>query len=74
MSPPDIYAALTLEERLYKISLLFYAFSTVLILPSCREEKDENDFDKKRREPIIQRNNKQPSCPDSVMILPLEQF
>jgi hypothetical protein len=25
-----------------------YAFSTVLILPSCREERDESDFDKKR--------------------------
>jgi len=50
-----------------------YALSTVLILPSCREEKDESDFDKKRREPIIQRNNRQPSCPDIVMILPLEQ-
>jgi hypothetical protein len=24
-----------------------YAFSTVLILPSCREERDESDFDKK---------------------------
>jgi hypothetical protein len=24
-----------------------YAFSTVLILPSCREERDESDFEKK---------------------------
>jgi hypothetical protein len=26
-----------------------YALSTVLILPSCREEKDESDFDKKKK-------------------------
>jgi hypothetical protein len=28
---------------------------TVLILPSCRGEKDEDDFDKKRRDPVLKR-------------------
>ncbi len=49
MSPPDIYAALTLEEEVIQDKLTFlYAFSTVLILTSGREEKDESDFDKRK--------------------------
>ena len=48
MSPPDIYAALTLEEEVIYDKLTFlYAVSTVLILLSCREERDESNFEKK---------------------------
>jgi hypothetical protein len=50
MSPPDIYAVLTLEEEvIYDKETFLYAFSTVLILPSCREERDESDFHNKKK-------------------------
>ena len=48
---------------------------TVLILPSCIEEKDEDDFDKKKKRPSIkERNYRQPSCLEGALILPWRYF